>query len=189
MANWVALSESAPRHKALPCPWETSSLSRARLDSKSNTLFIYIRSFLFVKRVEYYSKNARTTNLFDLLVDCVSTKIFVVLLHLNALWGILLGLLSGISADTTTTSDANVAPIPIKRGKVCVYPHTYLDGVAPSARASVHSKVTITLTPFFLAMQVTERVAPDDAEGAAVTCLRAAQWACPTKALVSCIVL
>lgn len=41
-----------------------------------------------------------------------------------------------------------------------------LDGVPPSDLASVHSKVTMTRIPFFLAMHVTERVAlPEDVMG------------------------
>lgn len=61
----------------------------------------------------------------------------------------------------------------------------YLDGVAPSPRASVHSKVTIIRVPFFFAMQVTWRVAAGDCLTAGATevtnCL-------PTKVPRSCIV-
>jgi hypothetical protein len=52
----------------------------------------------------------------------------------------------------------------------------------------VHSKVTIILTPFFLAMQVTERVAPDETEAGIACGAARVTRAFPTKELQSCIV-
>lgn len=62
----------------------------------------------------------------------------------------------------------------------------YLEGVAPSARASVHSKVTINLTPFFFAQTVTERVPTPCGATIGVDCTKREA---PRKEERNCIVL
>lgn len=131
----------------------------------------------------------KNNTLLDLPVKGVSTKILVVLLHLDTLRRVLLGLLGGISAHTHVKNMRTTTSLTTHRTlQQLLLTCPYLDGVAPSARASVHSKVTIILIPFFLAMHVTERVAPEETEAGIAGRAARATRAVPTKALQSCIV-
>lgn len=50
---------------------------------------------------------------------------------------------------------ASILDMGLTSNHVLTFCVVYLDGVPPSPRASVHSRVTMMRTPFFLAMQVT----------------------------------
>lgn len=98
----------------------------------------------------------------DLFVYCLSLQVLVVLLQLHSACCVF-----SVLQDVQPVRGDNDVCTPQesrhlwqclqrhqKRRTFCV---VYLVGVAPSARASVHSRVTMQRTPFFFAMHVTWR--------------------------------